>query len=140
MRRTCIAAVLAAIVSLGGISTAGAAESWRWDECRFQYADDRAGWNVQEVRRTIRCAAPKFGVSTSTALYVADRESNFNPHATNAYSGACGVYQHIPRYFGSRLASVPARYREWGTSCYDARSNVLAAMRLAQGGWGPWGI
>src|SRR5207247_2096492 len=45
-------------------------------ECRYQSADGHPGWSPWEVQQTIRCAAGKFGVSATTAFYVANRESH----------------------------------------------------------------
>ena len=132
---------LALILGAATLATPANAEpGWRLTECRFQGHDGRAGWVRYEVKATIRCAAPKFGVSTSTAIYVAGRESGFRQYARNPSSGACGVFQHIPRYFPGRLTNVPTTYKSWGSSCFDARSNILAALKLAQAGWGPWSV
>jgi hypothetical protein len=114
--------------------------TWRDTECRYQYLDGHRGWSTWEVKKTIECATQKWGVSTSTALYVADRESHFGQYATNATSGACGVFQHLPRYFPSRLASVKETFGPFGGSCYNARDNVLAAIWLARSGWSPWSL
>jgi hypothetical protein len=89
-------------------------------------------------------------VAISTAHYIAHRESGANlwPWARNTYSGTCGVFQHMPRYWESRVRSyLPARwwgYRRWTDSnlvrCTNARANVIVAIRMAHsGGWGPWG-
>jgi hypothetical protein len=122
-------------------SPTGAETSWRLDECRFRGLDHRMGWSTTEVQLTIRCAAPKFGVSTETALQVAARESGYRAGAVNVTSGACGVFQFYPAStIGVRLRAVPDHLGPFEGSCLNARDNVLAAMKLAQGGWGPWGI
>lgn len=134
-----IRAVLASILLLTLIATpAKAAGAWRAKECRYQYVDGRRGWSQWEVKLTIECASQKFSVDTSTALYIADRESNFDQYATNPYSGACGPYQHLPAYFPERLRAVPQGLKPFGGSCYNARDNVLAALWMARSGWGPW--
>lgn len=115
--------------------------TWRANECRYQYVDGKAGWNVDEVQTTIRCVANRFDVSVVTALYIADRESNYRQFATNSSSGACGIFQHIPTYFPGRLHDVPMKYKVWGPSCYNARSNILAALWMAHRyGWGAWSM
>lgn len=123
---------------------AHAQKSWRWKECRFQYVDGKAGWSQDEVKLTIRCAAERYHVSVTTALYIADRESHFGQYATNPYSGACGVYQHIPTYWPSRLQSLKNMHpatSPMGSSCFDARSNVMVALHMAHHqGWGAWGM
>jgi hypothetical protein len=131
-------------IGLAAPHAAASTRTWRWNECRFQYKDGHRGWSVKESELTIRCVAGKFGVSTSTALYVADRESGFHATARNRSSGACGLFQHIPTYFPGRLRAVstakPA-YRSFGPSCYNGRSNTYAALWMAKlHGWGAWGM
>lgn len=137
--KTLICAAL--ILTTTNIGTAHATENWRDTECRYQYLDGHRGWSTWEVKRTIWCATKKWGVSTSTALYVADRESHFGQYATNRYSGACGVYQHMPAYWPGRITTLDGQrpsLRPLGTSCYNARSNVMAAIWMARGGWSAW--
>lgn len=113
----------------------------RGEKCRYQSLDGHEGFNRTEVIDTIRCASHRFGVSTSTALYIADRESNFQPYARNSSSGACGIFQHMPQYFAGRLAAVPDHFRNWRYSCFNARSNILAALWMAHRYcWGAWGM
>jgi len=115
---------------------------WRMQRCRYQTVD-KGKWTVREVDLTINCAVVHFPVSYSTAHYVADRESNHLWFARNAYSGACGIYQHLPRYWASRVSEFTKAHPHWdlGRSCYNARSNILVAIRMAhRGGWGPWGM
>jgi len=111
--------------------------------CHYQTADGRRGWSPYDVRLTIRCAANKYDdVSVAHALYVADRESNFIATATNSSSGACGIMQHLPTYWPGRRASYLRVHPYWslGASCYNARSNVVAAMWMVHKyGWSPWG-
>jgi hypothetical protein len=137
-------AVLTAALLVLGISGSGASAAWRHHECRYQTLDGRSGWSRDEVRRTILCATHKYGVSTSTALYVADRESSLYARARNTSSGACGIFQHMPRYWPSRIGTVERSWRwmqPFGHSCYDARSNILAAMYMVKhSGWGPWSL
>jgi hypothetical protein len=121
-------------------ATAKPATYWRSHECRYQGLDGKKGFSAWEVQVTIHCAAAKFGVNVGTALYIADRESSFFAHALNPYSGACGVFQHIPRYFAARLAAVPKRFQWEAPSCMNARSNILAALWMARYGWGPWSL
>lgn len=114
----------------------------RWNrarECRYQGVDGRMGFTRHEAKRTIRCVSHKFDVSTSEALYVADRESDYLEWVTNSSSGACGIFQHIPRYFLGRLRAVPNRYKPFQDSCYNARANIFAALYMAKtSGWGAW--
>jgi hypothetical protein len=140
MRRLISITLITTMMTALTPTTLRAAEDWRARECRYQYADGRTGWTPTEVATTIRCAAPRFGVSTATALAIAWRESHLGQYAVNPSSGACGVFQHIPRYFGARLRAVPSELGPFGHSCFNARDNVLAALWLARGGWGPWGL
>jgi hypothetical protein len=132
---------IAAVLVLAVATPAQAA--WRNDECRYQYVDGHANWSQQEVKLTILCATHKFGVSTSTALYVARRESGLNQFADNPTSSAAGVYQHIQSYWPGRIAAVAAhkpKLKPLGSSVYNARSNVLAAILMASHSWAPWGM
>jgi len=72
------------------------------------------------------------------ALAIAQRESGLAWYAVNPSSGAAGVYQHLPQYWKARVLSYPAL--RLGPSVFNARSNILVAIRMAHsGGWGPWG-
>lgn len=148
------AVVLCAALGQALVSTpAQAAPVNRWAECRYQYANGKPGWTPYEVARTIDCAAAHFGVSASEAHAVADRESHHGQFSTNPYSYACGVFQHIPRYFRGRLLAVPDWLGPFGhpwsdptvvhgarSRCYNARDNVLAALWMVHtSGWWAWG-
>src|SRR4029077_1683966 len=136
-----LAVVMAA--SMNGASASAKHKEWRDKECRYQYVDGRAGWSVWEVKLTIKCATARFGVSESTAMYVAERESHYGQFATNSWSGAAGVYQHLPRYWDGRVSAIRSSrpiLEPIGSSIYNARSNVLAAIWMARHGWGPWSL
>jgi hypothetical protein len=94
----------------------------------------RSTWHVKKL---IRCAAAHEGVSPDQALYVAWRESRFQPGAYNAAGAAAGVFQHLLRYW-------PERAVEYGfprSSPYNARANIFVTMRMVrQHGWWPWGV
>jgi hypothetical protein len=143
MARIFTTALLCGALLLPTINPAQAETGWRKKECRYQYADGRRHWTPTEVRYTIRCAVAKTGVSLSTAMYIAYRESHYGQWATNPSSGACGTFQFYPAStFQGRLgANVPQWFKPWGTSCYNARSNVLTAIYTARNsGWGAWGM
>lgn len=111
-------------------------------ECRLSMSNGRPGYQPADVRRLIHCAADRWPVDISTAMYVADRESNFQPHAYNP-SGASGVYQHMAHLWPARIASflrnTGRRFDVRHTSPFNARANVLVTIRMVhQGGWGPW--
>ena len=91
-------------------------------------------WHVKQL---IRCAASHHGVSTSTALYVAWRESRYRPSAYNAAGGAAGVYQHLVKYWPDRAADYG--FKNW--SPFNARANIMVTMRMVrQYGWSPWSL
>jgi hypothetical protein len=94
----------------------------------------KSTWHVKQL---IRCAASHHGVSTSTALYVAWRESRYRPSAYNAYGGAAGIYQHLVKYWPDRAADYG--FRNW--SPFNARANIMVTMRMVrQYGWDPWSL
>lgn len=144
MTRTRILTIaLSAALLIGPTMTTAQASTWRDAECRYQYVDGHRNWTVTEVKATIVCAAAKFHVSVLTAFYVADRESRFRQYARNAYSGAAGIYQHLPVYWPARYAAFAGGHRKLlpaGSSAYNARSNVLVALWMAQTSWAPWGM
>jgi hypothetical protein len=118
---------------------------WRKAECRYQYVDGRAGWSTVEVRYTIRCSAEKFGVSVTTAMYVANRESGFHQYAWNhsgcGGAGCLGIFQHHAAYWPGRVHLIPDKFKPYGSSAFNARTNILVTMAMVrQGGWSPWGL
>ncbi len=93
----------------------------------------------QSVEALIKCAAPRLEISTSKALYIAWRESHFEPWAKNPNSTASGVYQVV----SGTWAEFVSRYRygtRVGTSVFSGRDNVILSLRAVRhAGWGPWG-
>ena len=140
--RTLTALLTAALLLGPTLMTTAQASTWRADECRYRGANGRMDWSTWEVKQTIRCAAPKFGVSAWTALQIAYRESRYRASARNVSSGACGLFQFYPAgSFPIRLGRVPNSYGPFQGSCYSARDNVFAAMREVQlYGWQAWGL
>jgi hypothetical protein len=108
--------------------------------CRFQYLDGHVHWSVKEVKLTITCAVKRWPVSLDTALYIADRESGFHQFAYNP-SGCSGVYQWAGGTWASVLGDFPPLYKRLGHSVWNARSNVMYAVKYAHNrGWSPWGM
>lgn len=134
MRRLVVVGLVGALVMMAVPAEAG---TWRTKECRFQTLDGRWGWTVDETKRTIRCLAPKLGISTEMALMVAEHESGFR--AITPYDSHCGVYQHKRTYFAGRLDGAEGRWPglAWFEQrCESARSNILAAFYLVKtDGW-----
>lgn len=63
-----------------------------------------------------------FGSDAGSALNIASCESGFNPNATNASSGAAGVFQF--------LRSTWASTSQAGQSPYNAYANIVAAHEV----------
>lgn len=69
------------------------------------------------------------------ALRVIGCESGGDPNAQNPFSGAAGLFQHIPRYWETRSGAIGLA----GASIFDPVANVSAAAWLVYtDGWGPW--
>ena len=158
MKRTLVAAIVAALIALP--TTAGATPSapeplgrwpagpcsdWRYGEYLTSPAKFQATPGArQKVRNLIVCIFDRFAPgNSSTALYVADRESGLYPWAYNASSGCMGLYQHISwddrvqtflrqEWFRRPLSELP-----WS----DPRANAIIAARMVRaGGWSPWSL
>jgi hypothetical protein len=96
--------------------------------------DWRSG--TMHVKDLIRCAARHFGVNPDKALYVARRESRFDPKAYNGWSCAKGVFQHLCRYWPKRASTYG--FDDW--SAFNGRANIMVTMRMVRKyGWAPWG-
>jgi hypothetical protein len=102
--------------------------------CRVDWRDGT--WHVKKL---IRCAVHRWSVpgGARKALYIANRESNFQPKAYNSYSGASGIYQHLRRYWPGRASA----YGFHGWSAFNARANIIVSIRMVHrlDSWQPWG-
>lgn len=84
--------------------------------------------SVTAVKACIHRAAIHWRVSYRDGLYLADRESNFNPNICNTQgSGACGLFQFMP---GTWASTPYGRY-----SVFDAKYNALAWAWAWSRGW-----
>jgi hypothetical protein len=109
--------------------------------CRFQFYDGHEDWSPDEVKRTITCAVRRWPVpgGRTKALAIAWRESRFQQYATNP-SGCRGIYQWLDSTWAWVLPRFHKLYQFLSHNVYNARSNVMYAIRYAhQYGWGPWG-
>lgn len=101
-------------------------------------------------RHLIRCVFERFAPGqVSTALAIADRESNFDPWATHhAYyriHDCLGSFQHMRAYWGDRERRLLKRWwfpRSYpSVSAYDLRANAIVTAKMVRaGGWGPWSL
>lgn len=96
-------------------------------------------------RALIRCVFNVFAPSqVSTALYIADRESNFDPFAWNRSSDCRGTFQHMYRYWTGRVDAY--LYPSWfpnarwpRVSAFHERANAIVTAKIVAGhGWGAW--
>jgi hypothetical protein len=88
------------------------------------------------VIELIRDQFSSLGSSTEeVALCVAEEESNLDPLAENATTGAAGLFQFLPSTWET-LSELAGRA---GASVFDARANAaVAAWTVAEYGWHPW--
>lgn len=72
------------------------------------------------------------------AIRIMACESNGDPRARNPWSGASGLFQHMPRYWSERTSAAGFP----GASIFDPEANVAAAAYLLYdypgGGWHHW--
>jgi soluble lytic murein transglycosylase-like protein len=91
----------------------------------------KRGTRVRISRCFIYRASRHYGESTRLAMQIAFRESRYNWRATNASSGAAGLYQFMP---GTWRTTPYRRY-----SPYHPKWSALAAMWMwKRGGYGHW--
>jgi hypothetical protein len=111
--------------------------------CRYGTLYGSESFNAREVIATQRCIDRKLHAGLATGLCISKHESGLNPYAKNPYSTASGIFQFLDSTWSSvrnNHARFFARYK-LSSSVFNARSNVMAAYKLAQtsGGWtGPW--
>lgn len=83
--------------------------------------------------------------NSSTARYVAERESGLLPWAYNSSSGCMGLFQHIE--WEGRMGALRQRWFtrsvnpnvDGHVGWWDPRANaIIAARMVAASGWGAW--
>jgi hypothetical protein len=97
-------------------------------------------------RRAVTCAFDAvIPGQLQTALYVAQRESRFDPFAQNPVSLCSGLFQFQLSTWKGRVFAF-TRQREFpriwpNVSPFNARANALVAARIVKMmGWGPWAL
>lgn len=147
MKRSMMAAIVA-VALLATPMFAGAASAKTHGPCTGYYVTPKTptAVRIHRVKRLIACAFAWAGIpgETSTAWYVADRESSDYPWAHNTSSDCRGLFQHMGRYWDSRARAYLKRGwfpRHWTPSAYNARANALVtAVMVRRGGWSPWSM
>lgn len=84
------------------------------------------------VKSCLHRAAIHRGVSYSLMLYLAWRESRYQPGATNSQSGAAGLLQFLPSTWAGSWNPYRAR------SPYSAKWNALAGALALSRGYASW--
>jgi hypothetical protein len=108
--------------------------------CEYPWWKKNGGYSTYQVKRIIKCAVVHYPVSGGAhkALYIAWRESRYDPYAVNPNGRFKGIYQQGVSFWKSR-------YHQYGYSwlrnqILNARTNIIVSIRMAhQHGWGPWG-
>jgi len=118
-------------------STSVASAPSRAREYSAEATDADGRWTRAEVKRVIRQAAARWGLSAQKMLRVAECESGLNPRAVGGGGLFLGLYQQHRSYWPQRARS--AGYA--GVSAFDpvANANVSAWLVVHGGGWAHWG-
>ncbi len=141
MRRYLTLALVLGLLS-GAMSTANAYEKKDWS--RWQKTECRMGpyGSDSHVRDLIRCAHNRVGEHglIPMALYIAERESGYEPHAENPYSTAAGLFQWLESSWpGTRFPKMAHRYSYPSFNRMNARASAFVSARvMKQGGCDPW--
>jgi soluble lytic murein transglycosylase-like protein len=75
----------------------------------------------QEPHAAVHAAAIEFGIDPNEFARVIGCESNFDRFAVNSTSGALGLGQHLPQYWGARAAALGYPYSAWSNARANAR-------------------
>lgn len=151
MRRTITRITLAALILTGVLTSTPTANAQGRGACSGWFSEIRHDMPLAKqqdhTKRTIACAVALWPVpgGLDLALFIADRESHFDPEAYNP-SGCAGVYQHMVSLWPGRLHWL---HHDWfspwmwdrGISAFNMRANVLVTIRMAStSGWSAWGF
>jgi hypothetical protein len=80
-------------------------------------------YSKEEVQDLIRAYSEQYRIDSSTPLCIASKESGFNQFSANRSSSARGVFQYLSGTWASTDEGKS------GLSVFDARANVLAAVK-----------
>jgi membrane-bound lytic murein transglycosylase B len=141
LRTMACAALVALSISLAAPATPAAASGSKPNNpcanrlCTKYKPHTTSCWDHSTRTKISRCfirrAARHFHQPLSQAYYIAHRESRYNYKATNSSSGAAGLYQFMPRTWGS------TPYHKH--SPYNPRWAALGAMWMwKHGGYSHW--
>jgi len=160
MKRALIAATLAAVLVVIPTAAGASPHETRWEgPCStWMYGEaltTPAKFNAdlershRMMRRLAACLFARFDAGP-VPEYVIERESGWNPWATNPNDGhscrpftggnygSCGLAQHLSRYWEGRMRAYlrPGWYRRWPVGPLDPRANLIAMAKMvrAQGG------
>ena len=139
LRRFLTIVLAAGVIASGGImfnSTPASASGI----CEYPWWKSNGGYSVYQVKRIITCAVTHYPVTGGAhkALYIARRESRFNPYAVNPNGRFKGIYQQGTTWWQSRYNTYGFSYLR--DRILNARTNIIVSIRMAhRHGWGPWG-
>jgi hypothetical protein len=127
-----------AVLVSGGVTLQATPAKAARGICAYQWRDRDTGYRPYAIKRIIKCAVAHYPVQGGArkALYIAWRESRFNPYVTNGRFK--GIYQQGTTWW-------PDRYHGYGfwylrNKILNARTNIIVSIRMAhRHGWGPWG-
>jgi hypothetical protein len=114
---------------------------WRQEECRFALKDGKPGWNVEEVKSTIRCAERKWSGALELGFEIVGCESGFDATNTNPDSSAGGVWQVLDSTWSSWRQRYADLMRWWDLrpGKLNGRTNAVLGWRVfAPADTGPW--
>jgi len=108
--------------------------------CQFPWQTDNGGYSTYQVKRIIQCAVAHYPVpgGQSKAMYIARRESRFDPYAVNPNGRFKGIYQQGITWWQGRYNTYGFSYLP--NKILNARTNIIVSIRMVhRHGWGPWG-
>lgn len=140
MTRT-LTLVVVMTAMLFGLAAPPAQAGYMQNTCSFQKIDP-GKWTDHEERMTVSCFAMKFGVSASMAELIVSHESGWNRFAYNSGSGAAGLFQHLSRYWSTRVHTYAKALNRWDVHdrrWTSPRAQAVVSMAMARAsGWGAW--